>query len=239
MPHFRAMVSDRGNPLDGYNGWSPTPEQYRAAAAAEFGMIEMIDDGVGQILTRLRQHDLEAQTVVMFTSDHGDMFGDHGVMLKHAMHYDACTHVPLVMDVPWLQAGTNAALVSTLDLSSTILDLAGLPGYGGMQGQSLVPLLTGLTSRVRDALLIEEDETFSLAGLQGPIRMRTALTEKGRITLYRSEEHGEVFDHRADPLETENLFDRTRNGLQAELQDALMWLLVDAADEGISPVFLG
>ena len=123
----------------GVDGWTPTADQYRHAAAAEYGMISLIDDGVGRILAALEQNGVMDETIIIFTSDHGDVFGNHGVMLKHAMHYEGCTRVPLVISRPGQAPARTHSLAGSLDLAQTILDLADLPAYYGMRGRVSCP----------------------------------------------------------------------------------------------------
>ena len=223
MPHYRRMISQRGIPQGrGVDGWAPTAEQYQHAAAAEYGMISLIDDGVGRILAALEQSGVADNTIIIFTSDHGDMFGDHGVMLKHAMHYEGCTRVPLVIAQPGQAGVRTSAMASSLDLAQTILELAGLPTYHGMQGVSLVPILQNPTGAGRERLLIEEDEKDDPLELGHPLRMRTLVTPEARLTLYRGHSHGELFDLATDSLEQHNLFGTAPGtALQADMIRAL------------------
>lgn len=181
-------------------------DEYRAAAAAEAGAIEAIDHGVGRILAALAAAGQLDDTVVVFTSDHGDMFGDHGLMLKGMMHFAGCTRIPLVIAGPGVPGGgRTGALASTLDLAPTILELTGVPGYEGIQGHSLVPVLDDLAARVRDEVYVEEDfPQASLFPFPVPCRARTLITEDARLTRYTDTDEGELYDLSDDPLETEN-----------------------------------
>ena len=84
----------------------------------------MVDDGVGRILSKLDELGMRENTVVIFTSDHGDMFGDHGILLKAGMHYDGCVRVPLLIDVPGKAAGVSASQVGSVDFAQTVSILA-------------------------------------------------------------------------------------------------------------------
>ncbi|MBW2282513.1 MAG: sulfatase-like hydrolase/transferase, partial [Deltaproteobacteria bacterium] len=181
-----------------------TREQVRHARAAEYGMIEMIDQGVGRVLDALERSGAADDTIVIFTSDHGDMFGDHGLMLKGTMHYQGVLRVPFVVAQPGQAPTRSRSLASTLDLAQTILDLCGCEPFIGMQGTSLVPVLDDPASEVRDHVFIEDD--FPPGEQIGvfPSRIRTLVTDEGRITRYSTGEL-EVFDLEKDPLELENL----------------------------------
>jgi arylsulfatase A-like enzyme len=235
-PHYRRMLSFRGSQRFLMNPFSPTEEQYREAASKEYGLIAMIDDGVGEILAALERTGKAANTIVIFTSDHGDMFGDHSVMLKAGMHYEGCTRVPLLIASPGRPAAACHSLVSSLDLAQTILELAGTPEYHGMQGTSLVPLLDDPTAQVRECVLVEEDEMFDMAGVGQPLRMRTLITEQARLSITQGSDHGELFDLERDPLELANLYAKPEGkALRADMSERLSQQLMTYADESPRP----
>ena len=236
MRQYRRMKKSQGVQVAQMAPWAPTAEQFREMAACEYGMISMIDDGVGRVLAALEASGHADDTVVLFTSDHGDMFGDHGVMLKAAMHYEGCIRVPLLIASPGRSPGVCTSLVSSLDLAQTILELAGAEEYLGMQGTSLVPLLDDPAGRVRDHVLVEEDEMFDLIGGGRPLRMRTLVTDEARITLYRGETDGELFDLQRDPEELHNLWSqRDARTLRAEMTERLAHRLMDYGDGSPRP----
>lgn len=240
MPHYRAMIAERGVSRTEYGGWSPTVDQYKAAVSAEFGMIELIDKNIGNLLGFLNDLGMADNTVVVFTSDHGDMFGDHGVMLKHAMHYDACLHVPLIVYCPGAAATRCSALVNTLDVSSTILALAGCDAIQGSQGQLLPGVLADAAVQPRASLLVEEDQVEPVFGLSSPLRMRTVITKEGRLTLYDGYPHGELFNHVADPDEMGNLYGLTKaRRFEAEMRNEMLGLLIRNSEDWDVPRFIG
>lgn len=235
MPFYRKRLEHRGSQRAHVQPFAPTEEQLRHALAAEYGMISLIDDCLGDVFAALERNGLAEDTVVVFTSDHGDMFGDHGMMLKAGMHYEGCTRVPLLVARPGDAGGVSDALASSIDLPHTVLALAGVPEYHGMQGQSLVPVLDDAGANVRDDVLVEEDEIFDLARLGCPLRMRTLITKDGRISLYSGSDQGELFDLSSDPLELENQYARGAAGLQAELVDRLARRLMETDDRAPKP----
>ncbi len=87
-----------------------SPEVTRAAIAANYGTIEMIDDRVGQILAAVERLGQTDNTIVVFTADHGDMMGDHHLLLKGMMHYRGCTQVPMVIADPRRSPGRTSSL---------------------------------------------------------------------------------------------------------------------------------
>lgn len=233
---FRNRLRHRGKQLFPIAPFSPSEEQWRRSAAAEFGMISMVDEGVGQILGRLTELGLADETVVVFTADHGDMFGDHGMMLKGGMHYEGCVRVPLLISAPGRRPGVSDALAGSVDLAQTLLELADVPAYHGMQGTSLVPLLDDPAGRVRDSLVIEEDELFDLAGVGAHLRMRTLITEDARLTFYQGSEQGELFDLANDPAELDNRFaEPDARNRRAELAERLARRMMEYADVAPKP----
>lgn len=235
--HIRTMIEHRGTPNpDPTMTWAATPEQYRHAVAAQYGLITMMDEHIGRILDELERQGLAEDTIIVFTSDHGDLFGDHGLMLKHFVHYRAVTNVPLVVHVPGGIPGRTDALVSSADIAPSLLELTGSPGFRGIQGRSFVPLLTDATAQHRSALLVEEEQPFGLDGLPGPVRMRTIITAEGRLTRYFGTDIVELYDHRSDPGELVNL---SGNPSAAGLEDRLLRTMLEemagVADEGTAP----
>ena len=109
------------------------------------GMIAMIDDAVGTILARLEEHGLAKNTVVVFTSDHGDFLGDHRLMLKGPVHYQGLIRVPFIWADTSDRAtvGTSDAMCGTLDIASTILERTQIEPFNGIQGRSLLHTIAG------------------------------------------------------------------------------------------------
>ena len=108
-----------------------------------------------------------------------------------------------------------------------------------MQGISLAPVLDDPKARVRDHVLVEEDQMFDLAGLGQPLRMRSLLCDEGRITLYRGSPGGELFDFARDPGELSNLYGRAEaRELQVELLDRLTRRMIEYADESPVPTHM-
>lgn len=202
--------------------FGPTQAMVRHAMAAQFGLIEMMDAGIGRILATLERLGLGDDTVVVFTSDHGDMFGDHGLMLKATMHYQQCLRVPLVIARPGTAPARTSALASSLDLAQTFLDLAGVAPFADMQGRSLVPLLDDPHATVRDHAYVEEDFPLALHGSPLPLRSRTLITDRYRYSRYSSGDV-ECYDLVDDPLELRNLAsDAAFRPTRAELADRML-----------------
>ena len=191
-------------------GFAATETEARQALALTYGMISMIDDTVGRVLSCLIELGLDRDTVVVFTSDHGDFMGDQGLLLKSALHYQSLVRVPFIWADPGASrtAGTStASLASTIDLPATVLARAGLAPFRGMQGRSLLPLVSDAAPVVRDVVLVEEDGHAPTFGLQTPVRARTVVDASHRLTIYDQPGWAELYDLQADPGEMCNLID--------------------------------
>jgi arylsulfatase A-like enzyme len=205
MPHVQAYAAERGTPHpDATHPFAPTEDQFRHALAAQYGMIALIDDQIGRILATLEETGLADNTIVVFSSDHGDMFGDHGLILKHTLLYEGCTHVPLLIAAPGIEPGRRDGLASSIDIPGTLLELTGCEPYYDMQGVSLAPMLSEASARVRSCVLIEEDEREDVLHTGQPFRSRTLVTDATRTTIYQGTERGEHYALHDDPQETEN-----------------------------------
>lgn len=204
--------------------FGPTPDQLRAAAAAEAGAVEFIDHSIGTILAALESTAQADNTIVVFTADHGDMFGDHGLMLKGMMHYRGCTQIPLFFHGPNISERHTAALASTMDITPTILHLAGAPHYQGIAGVNLLSASTEGDTHRRSCVYLEED--FPQAGLfpfPVPPQARTLITDRYRLTRYTGTGEGEIYDLTNDPAESVNLFDDpAHSSVRRELTDQLV-----------------
>jgi len=179
-------------------------DSMRKAIAYTYAMIEMIDDGVGKILSALNKTGLEENTYVMFTSDHGELLGDHGLLHKGPPSYRQLTEVSLLIKGPEIPQGkTISALTNHIDLAPTFLELADATSDTvDFDGVSLVPLLTGEKDEIR-AHNFGEYHPSARPNLYN----QTISTEKWRLTLYPEElEWGELFDLETDPGEHVNLF---------------------------------
>jgi arylsulfatase A-like enzyme len=204
--YIKAIIANRGVPnSDPTMTWAPSEEQFRAALAAELGSIEFIDHSVGRIVQAIDSLGLREDTIVVFTADHGDVFGDHGLMLKHFTHYRGVIRVPLVVHIPGVQGQVREELISSADIAPTLLDLTSAPPLPRAQGRSLAPLLTAGAAWSRSGLLIEEDQPFGLPELPGPVRMRTVVTDRFRLTEIAGHGVSEFFDLHQDPEECHNL----------------------------------
>ena len=210
-----------------------TPESFdaRGKIAAYYAMIELIDHNVGRMIDALERTGQADDTLVIFTSDHGEMLGDHGLLLKGCRFYEGLVHVPLILRWPGhIAAGaTTDALVELTDLAPTLLDAAGLPVPDHMAGRSLLPLLRGAASEHRAEVRCEYYAALrSLKrNLSGWSDSRATMIRDRRykLAVYHGHPVGELFDLQEDPDEHRNLWNE---GSHAELRFDLLRRCFDA-----------
>ena len=242
-PHMQALVKELGSPdavRHSPAAFAVTSEEACEGIALTYGLLRMIDDGIGQILDTLDRLGLARHTVVLFTSDHGDLMGDHQLMLKGPYHFQGLIRVPMLLKVPGKTTGSvTTSLASTVDLAQTVLQLAELEPYHGMQGHSLVPLLDDAMATVHTQLLIEDDGQRPLKGTNRPIRLRTLLTSEWRLTYYDGFEFGELYNLRDDPLEHRNLWHEPEaQPMKTALSESLLRTMIDQQDRSPLPEYL-
>jgi arylsulfatase A-like enzyme len=193
--------------------------QLRALIANYFGMISLIDHTLGRILIALAETGQAENTYVVFTSDHGDWLGDHGLILKGPMHYEGLLRVGLIVRGPGVPAGKVVGdPVSTLCLAATFLDWSGTSPLRAPQGHTLAPVIVGREGR--DYAYNEWELLPSRAGVA--LSLRTVRTRTHKLTVDEKSGAGELYDLAGDPDEMDNRFaDPGMAVVQRELVDMI------------------
>lgn len=193
-----------------------TDRDHRMVRAAYYAMIDLIDHQVGRLLDWLKENDQEEDTLVIFTSDHGESLGDHGMYLKGPYFYESGVHVPLILSCPGKIAEGRrcGALVELTDLAETICDAAGIPYHPGMQGKSLWPLLCSQQPVLQHRRSVYSEYYNCNINHRNPLAFATMVYD-GRYKLVRVHDPegtqsctGELYDLQEDPGEHENLYAR-------------------------------
>jgi arylsulfatase A-like enzyme len=188
--------------------------QLRRDMAIYYGMISFLDAEIGRILDRLDVLGIADSTVVVFTTDHGHFLGHHGLSAKGAFHYEDLIHLPFVVRAPGMnQPGTrSSALQSLVDLAPTFLDYAGQPIPGLMQGVSQAKVWAGEEQSAREWAIVENRHQPTR------LHLRTFVEDRYKLTVYRGEDYGELFDLHDDPAERHNRWaDPEYAGIKAQL----------------------
>jgi arylsulfatase A-like enzyme len=231
---MRAALESGADARDNQSPFAVTEDEARAIIALTYGMITMIDDAIGRVLKRLETLGLAEDTVVIFTSDHGDYMGDHGLMLKLLLHYQGITRVPFIWHDPQrpAQGQIEPGLASSIDIAPTILARAGIQPYNGIQGRDLH------NSVSPEAVIIEEDSQRTMTGFDRPQRVRTVVTETYRMSLREGEDWDELYDLSADPGETKNIYDeKAGSAARHALSEIMLRRMIELQDRSPLPAY--
>lgn len=211
-----SVAADSGKPMwvqDQRNSWHGVEFPYHGRAAQSIGemyrhyceMILSIDDSVGRVQQALHKAGLDQSTIVIFTSDGGHMWGEHGLIDKRCA-YEESIRIPLLVSGPNVQPAAKCdAMVANIDLAPTLLELAGVAVVDDCDGKSLARLLAdpSTTEVPREQLLYEYYWEYSFPQTPTTFALRT---KQYKLIQY----HGiwdtdELYDIEADPQETTNL----------------------------------
>lgn len=169
-----------------------------------------IEDGVGEILKALKETGQLDNTVIVFTSDNGYFYGEHGLSVERRLAYEESIRMPLLVRYPKaIKAGTTCdEFALNIDLAPTLLELAGVRVPGTMQGSSLVPFLEGKQPVWRNSFLIEyySDKVFPRVLQMGYKAVRNQRWKY--IHYLELEGMDELYDLKTDPYEMKNLIDQ-------------------------------
>ena len=191
-------------------GWRRLRAQYMAN-------ITLVDRMVGRMVGALDRAGIADNTVVVFTSEHGEMAGDHGMLEKRAF-YEEASRVPLLMRVPWLanEQRDVPGSVGHIDLVPTLMELMGAPSSERLEGSSLVPVLRGEKTLADNDVFIEWNGTSDALPDRDlgspainrmiPMPWRSVVTpDRWKLNLCATDQC-ELFDLSSDPHELHNRF---------------------------------
>jgi arylsulfatase A-like enzyme len=196
--------------------WSKVVSRY-------LGVISLIDTQVGRLLDTLDRLGVAENTLVVYTSDHGDMCGGHGMMDKMVIMYDDVTRIPLVMRWPARirPGGQCDAFVShSIDLATTFCEVAGVPVPDTFRGQSLIPLMKGAQGNGR------EDIFSTFHGNQFGLYSERMVRDRRWKYVWNLSAEDELYDLQLDPGEVHNLATDPAYGgeLQRLRERTVAWL---------------
>lgn len=206
--------------FDTYDDDAHMPETYkRHAIAAYYACIKFIDAQIGVILDQLDALKLWDNTIVILTSDHGYLLGEHGGMWRKMSLFEEATRVPLLIAAPGKKAGAvSSRTVELVDLYPTLTELTGIQPPSGLEGRSIAPLITD-----PERSWEWPAHTFTK---HGKFLGQSVRTERWRYTQWgndRKQLGAELYDHSADPKEWVNLAsDEKFAGTLPELQKLLI-----------------
>lgn len=194
-----------------YDGTPLTQDDWQAIKAQYYGCVSWADNNIGKIIDSVNLEN----TMIVFTSDHGDMLGDHGYFSKGPFAYEGNTRVPLLMHLPGVQPIIYNHVVQHIDILPTMLDYLGMEIPKAVQGKSL---LAGFREK-------KKVNKFALSMIGHDPRLRMIRYKQYKYWMYGDEE--KCFDLAADPQENTNLTDKQ---LLDEMRFILLQALIEAED---------
>ncbi|MCB9153933.1 MAG: sulfatase-like hydrolase/transferase [Caldilineae bacterium] len=199
-------------------------DDYARATACYYALCSMLDDQIGRLLAALEELDQIDNTVVVFTSDHGDYMGAHRLMLKGVPAFEEVYRVPMIIAGPGVPAGqTLDRVTSLLDIGPTLAELLagqGFPGYG----RSLLPLLHGETGGWTDEAYAE------MQGQRFAYQQRVLWRDHWKY-VFNTFDEDELYDLAADPHELRNRAGDPDCQPLLEEMAGRMWQIVRGTDD--------
>ncbi len=174
--------------------WPRTPEIIRESLSDYYALISHMDARIGDIIETLKKDGLFDNTIIVYAADNGLAIGSHGLLGKQDL-YEHSTKVPMIISGPGVPKDkVSAALVYLYDLYPTLCSLCKLPAPTGIDGKNLVPVLTGKSDGVRNALYTAYRNT-----------VRAVRTKEWKLIYYPQRNFIQLFNLERDPLEINNL----------------------------------
>jgi len=238
-PHFRLTQQtqpdyspwrESGMGLHGFHSHLHDQRELAKDIAIYYAMVSLMDKYIGAILDKLETLGLTENTLVLFTTDHGHLFGHHGLIAKGAFHYEDMVRLPFIARLPGrVPSGRRcSALQSLVDLPPTFLSFAGLDIPRWMTGLDQSGVWLGEADSVRDHVVVENRHEPTT------IHVKTYIDERHKLTVYYRQDYGELFDLQEDPGEVRNLWnDPASQALKAELTRRLLF-----AEMGKEPLLM-
>ena len=213
-PDFSAYDEPDGSYCHGFHSHLQDRKELARDIAIYYGMISCMDKYIGRILAKLDELGLAEDTLVVFTTDHGHLFGQHGLIAKGAFHYEDLVRIPFIVSYPGEApiGQESKAIQSLVDLAPTFLSFAGIDVPRAMTGIDQKEVWRGRLKSARDHAIVENHHQPTT------LHLKTFIGERYKITVYFGRDYGELFDLEQDPRELKNLWnDPNSSELKAEL----------------------
>ncbi len=195
--------------LAGFDPSTISPADLNLIKAFYYGMITLTDKHLGRVLNKVNL----ADTLVVFTADHGEMLGDHGLLLKGSYMYDQVVHTPLIFAGLGIPEGRRVnTLTESVDIAQTVAEVLGFKPLPYAQGKSLVPLFKNPKAKHKQAVHSEFPT------------VKMVRTESHKLVHYPNAPYGELYDLSSDPNEFDNVYS---DPSQAEAKGQMYKLLSD------------
>lgn len=238
-PHFQLTQLEKpdfspwresGYGMHGFHSHVHDKRELAKDISVYYGMISLMDKYIGKILDKLDELGLAENTVVVFSTDHGHFFGQHGLVAKGAFHYEDMIKVPFIVRWPGVvpEGESSSSMQSLVDLAPTFMRIAGQEIPRTMTGLDQSDVWAGTADAVRDHIIVENRHEPTT------IHVKTYVDERYKITVYYGRDYGELFDLESDPGEVNNLWDSPES---ASLKSDLLLKLIHA-EMGKEPMWM-
>lgn len=210
-PYFRevfklvprlAQYRESGQGIHGLQKQFYNKKRQQKKLAYAYGMVSFMDKYIGKILDKVKQLGIEENTIIVFTTDHGDLYGQHGFIHKCVYHYEDLLRVPMIVKykghVP--EGVRSDSLQSLIDLAPTFTKLCGLQTPGVMTGEDQSDVWLGKKDSVRDYAICENRHEPHL------MHMVSFVEKDFKITVHEGRDYGELYDLNRDGGEHDNLW---------------------------------
>jgi N-acetylglucosamine-6-sulfatase len=209
-PNFGKVPADKPalmRKIDGLLPLGPETGTDEETVRDRLRMLASVDEGIGRMLKVLEQAGQLENTLIIFTSDEGYFYGEHGLSVERRLAYEESVFIPIAMRWPKLIPAGDVIdeMVLNIDFAPTLLELGGAPVPKNMDGRSFAPLLRGEKIPWRDSFLIEtvSDKVFPRVAQMGYQALRT--TQWKYIHYLDLQGMDELYDLKQDPFELTNL----------------------------------
>ena len=215
--------------IKGFQTEAISPEEEMKARAAYFASVDFLDEMLGDFLVLLEHSGFLDNTVIIYTSDHGELCGEHGLWWKNTWH-EASTRVPFIISLPNHRKGTLSSQtiqnpVSLADIFPTICGLSNIESPDGLDGVDLSPVITGQQQSPRQLIQRSGAITESLTPRWGlGTEFRMIRSERYKYVAFRGNDDL-AFDLVEDPDEQHNLL------LKEQIPDELIQLRSDVLED--------
>ncbi len=202
-PDFSEYHPENGFGCHGFSSHLHDRKKMAKEIAVYYGMVSMMDKYIGKILDKLDELGLRKDTLVVFTTDHGQFFGQHGLITKGPFHYEDMIKIPFIASLPGnIPAHSKTdSMLSLVDLAPTFLSYCGIEIPRCMTGVDQKAVFNGESTSARDNIVVENNHQPEL------MHAKTYVNERYKLTVYMNRDYGELFDLKVDPNETRNLWE--------------------------------
>ncbi|MEK6646022.1 MAG: sulfatase-like hydrolase/transferase [Candidatus Firestonebacteria bacterium] len=228
-PNF-SQWKESGYSIHGFYPHLHSEKELAKDISVYYAMISLMDKYIGRILNKLDKLGLAENTVVVFTTDHGHFFGQHGFIHKGPFHYEDMIKIPFIVRYPEKVSAKkeSLALQSLVDLAPTFLSICKIDIPGSMTGINQKDVWFGKRDKIRDHIIVENHHEPT------SIHLKTYVNDRYKITVYYNQNYGEIFDLKKDPQEINNLWNKKEFAeLKADLITKLLF-----AEIGKEPMWM-